>query len=131
MADILILDHNRLTRTILRTILGAAGYALVETDNCEDGLDLVLRHQPRVVLVELQLPRLDGLTFAQRMRQLPFIAQPELMFLSDRVPGHPIDVGQRAPITTPIAADHLLARIAELLPRPAARPALHEYAVGE
>ena len=135
MADILILDHNRLARAILRTVLGGAGYSLVETDNCEDGLDLVLLHQPRVVLVELQLPRLDGLTFAQRMRQLPFITQPDLIFMSDRVPGHMIDVGQRAILAKPLVTERLLAEMAVLLPASAATQrvpaALRERAVGE
>jgi len=139
MVDILILDHNRLTRAILRTVCGNAGYSLVETDNCEDALDLVLLHQPRVVIAELYLPRQDGMVFAQRMRLLPFIQVPHLIFTSDRISLPPIDVGQRAVLSKPFDQHQLLALIGELLSAPAASaqgapgvPAgLRERAVGE
>jgi CheY-like chemotaxis protein len=139
MVDILILNHNRLTRAILRTVCGSAGYTLVETDNCEDGLDLVLLHQPLVVIAELDLPRLDGIAFAQRMRLLPFIQVPHLIFTGDRVAGPRIDVGQRAVLSKPFDQQQLLALLGELLSAPAASaqgapgvPAvLRERAVGE
>jgi CheY-like chemotaxis protein len=135
MVDILILDHNRLTRAILHTVFGTAGYTLVETDNCEDALDLVLLHQPRVVIAELYLPRLDGIAFAQRMRLLPFIQVPHLVFTSDGLNRPLIDVGQRAVLSKPFDQHQLLALIGALLAAPAATqgiPAgLRERAVGE
>jgi CheY-like chemotaxis protein len=139
MGDILILDHNRLTRAILRTVIGSAGYTLLETDNCEDALDMVLAHQPRVVIAGLDLPRLDGIAFAQRMRLLPFIQVPHLIFTTDRISRPLIDVGQRAVLSKPFDQQQLLDLIGDLLGAPAASaqgapgvPAvLRERAVGE
>jgi CheY-like chemotaxis protein len=130
MVDILILEDDALTRAILRTVLGTVGYTLVETDNGEDALNMVLAHQPRIVMSDLHLPGMDGLTFAQRMRLLPFIVVPHLIFMSASPPAHMIDVGQRAMLTKPFDMELLVAQIDELVPAPFTMPVLRELSRG-
>jgi two-component system, chemotaxis family, chemotaxis protein CheY len=130
MVDILILEDDRLTRAILRTILSTVGYTLAEANDGEEGLEMVLAHQPRLVMADLHLPGVDGLTFAQRMRELPFIAVPHLIFMSASLPPHLIDVGQRATLSKPFDMELLLAQIAELIPQPSGLPSLRELSRG-
>jgi len=130
MVDILILEDDGLTRAILRTVLGTVGYTLVEADNGEDGLNMVLAHQPRVVMADLHLPGMDGQTFAQRMRLLPFIAVPHLIFMSASPPAHMTDMGQRAMLTKPFDMEQLVAQIDELVPAPFTMPAMRGLSRG-
>ncbi|HYF62605.1 MAG TPA: response regulator [Herpetosiphonaceae bacterium] len=130
MVDILILEDDRLTRAILRTILRTVGYTLAEASDGQEGLEVVQAHQPRLVMADLHMPGVDGLTFAQRLRELPFIAVPHLIFMSASIPPHLADVGQRATLSKPFDMELLLAQIAELIPQPSGLPALRELSRG-
>lgn len=130
MVDILILEDDGLTRAILRTILRTVGYTLAEANDGQEGLAQVQAHQPRLVMADLHLPGVDGLTFARRLRDLPFITMPHLIFMSASVPPHLADVGQRATLSKPFDMEQLLDQIAELIPQPAGLPVLRQLAHG-
>ena len=72
---------------------------------------------------------MDGVTFAQRLRVLPFTHIPHLIIMSASVPAHLIDVGQCATLRKPFDADDLVAIITELL-RQASDHAAEERWVG-
>ena len=105
MVDILILEDDGLTRAILRTILHTVGYTLAEANDGKQGLEMVQSHQPRLVMADLHMPGVDGLAFAQQMRELPFIAVPHLIFMSASIPPHMADVGQRATLSKAFSPD--------------------------
>ena len=66
---VLVIDDDRFMRTLLSRAIQAEGYAVVEATTGEAGLALYQRRQPDLVIVDVNLPDMDGLTCCQRMRQ--------------------------------------------------------------
>jgi CheY-like chemotaxis protein len=67
---ILVVEDNEVNALILRAMLLKLGYeAMVASDGFE-GLEIVGRLRPRLVLMDLQMPRLDGLAAASSIRAL-------------------------------------------------------------
>ena len=65
----LIIDDSRLIRTVLRTILHAAGFAVEEAENGRDGLERLRRlGRADVVLVDWNMPEMDGIEFLRAAR---------------------------------------------------------------
>lgn len=66
---VLLVDDHRLVREGLRRTLEDAGFEVVgEADNGADGLDMAERLRPHVVLMDVSMPVVDGITATRRMR---------------------------------------------------------------
>ena len=71
MKTILLVEDNERNRKLVRTILEFRGYEVIE---CEDGapsLELARAHKPALVLMDIQLPTMDGITALGRLRADP------------------------------------------------------------
>ncbi len=66
-ARILVVEDNPLNLKLVRDVLGAAGYEVVTATSGEEGLRAAAEHPPELVLMDLQLPGIDG---TEAMRQL-------------------------------------------------------------
>jgi CheY-like chemotaxis protein len=130
MVDIMILDDDPLTRAMLESLFTTVGYTVVQADNGIDGLLCVQTHTPRVLLIDLYLPGMDGLMFVRRLQSMPFIQRPHLFFMSVNVPLHLVDLGQRATFTKPFDLEDLLDQVARVLPLPAQQSSLRERWAG-
>jgi len=64
---ILVVEDNALNRKLVRDVLQHAGFEVVEAGTGEDGVELAVRLLPDLVLMDLQLPGIDG---NQALRQL-------------------------------------------------------------
>jgi CheY-like chemotaxis protein len=73
MADelIMIVEDNELNRKLLRDVLRAQGYRVVETTTAEEGLQMVRAERPRLILMDLQLPGMDGITALRELKSDP------------------------------------------------------------
>jgi CheY-like chemotaxis protein len=69
--DILIADDDGALREALRLILDAEGYRCVEAADGEEAVDLARQSPPRLVLLDLMMPGLDGIAVARRLRADP------------------------------------------------------------
>lgn len=68
--NVVIVDDNDMTRTLLRGLLVSEGYLVVgEASNGESGLDTVLRVQPHLVCLDVNMPRSSGLEVLERLRK--------------------------------------------------------------
>jgi two-component system, cell cycle response regulator DivK len=67
-ARILVVEDNALNLKLVRDVLGAAGYDVVSATSGEDGLLMAMEHPPDLVLMDLQLPGIDGAETMRRMR---------------------------------------------------------------
>ncbi len=65
---ILIVEDNERNMKLFRDVLQAKGYATLEAANAEDGLELAAAHLPTLVLMDVQLPGMDGVEALGRLR---------------------------------------------------------------
>ena len=65
---ILVVEDNERNRKLVRTILEFRGYEVVECDDGEPALGLAKQHRPALILMDIQLPTVDGITALGRLR---------------------------------------------------------------
>ncbi len=68
---ILIIEDNELNRKLVRDVLQAKGYKTLETETAEEGLRLAREHRPALVLMDIQLPGMNGLEALGQLRADP------------------------------------------------------------
>ena len=71
MARILIVDDRPLNRTLLVTLLGYGGHDLVEAGDGAEALETVRAHPPDLIITDILMPTMDGVTFVQHLRADP------------------------------------------------------------
>ena len=68
---ILVVEDQEDNRQILRDLLGNAGYELTEAENGEEAIAAVAKRRPDLILMDIQLPVMDGYTATRRIRTNP------------------------------------------------------------
>jgi two-component system cell cycle response regulator DivK len=87
---ILIVEDNEKNRKLERDILQFHGYRTAEADNAEDGIRLAQESPPALILMDIQLPRMNGIEALQvlrgdaRTRAVPVIAVTASAMSQDR-----------------------------------------------
>jgi CheY-like chemotaxis protein len=79
---ILIADDAASARDLLRAILGRSGYEPFEAEDGEEALESATRLQPDLVILDLQMPKLDGCSVASRLRTMPLFERTPILALS-------------------------------------------------
>jgi two-component system cell cycle response regulator DivK len=87
---ILIVEDNEKNLKLARDLLEYHGFAIVSADNAEDGLALARMNAPRLILMDIQLPGMDGVTALGQLRadagtaQIPVVAMTASVMREDR-----------------------------------------------
>ena len=68
---ILIVEDNEKNRKLIRDLLQAKGYQTIETAAAEDGIKLATERNPALVLMDVQLPGMDGITALKQLKAGP------------------------------------------------------------
>jgi two-component system cell cycle response regulator DivK len=68
---ILIIEDNEKNLKLVRDILQFKGYQTIEARNAAEGIALAATHVPDLILMDIQLPDLDGLTLLKHLREKP------------------------------------------------------------
>jgi two-component system cell cycle response regulator DivK len=117
---ILVVEDQEDNRQILRDLLGNAGYAMQEAENGEEALAAVGKRHPDLILMDIQLPVLDGYEATRRLkadpdtRGIPIIVVTSYALSGDENKAR--EAGCDAYVTKPYSPRALLAKIKEFLP---------------
>ena len=68
---ILIIEDNEKNRKLARDVLQVKGYKTIESETAEEGLKLALEKSPTLVLMDIQLPGMDGIAALKQLRSNP------------------------------------------------------------
>ncbi|MFG3042727.1 response regulator transcription factor [Streptomyces sp. NPDC048330] len=116
---ILIVDDEPAVREALRRSLAFEGYGTQVAVDGLDALGLMESYAPDLVVLDVQMPRMDGLTAARRIRSggstVPILMLTARDTVGDRVTG--LDAGADDYLVKPFELDELFARIRALLRR--------------
>lgn len=116
---ILVIEDEFPMRTVLRDCLERQGYRVLLAADGEAGLEKALKEKPDLILLDLMLPRLDGLTVCRELRRLtqtvPILILTAKGRVEDRVGG--LDAGADDFLAKPFSREELLARVRALLRR--------------
>lgn len=123
MDKIVIIEDDPGIRTVLRLALKGAGYSsLYEADRGDEGFALVLRERPALVLLDLMLPGLDGLSVCREIRRSETVSTTPIIMLTAKSAENDVVIGLELGaddyVTKPFSKAILLARIKAALRRP-------------
>jgi two-component system cell cycle response regulator DivK len=68
---ILIIEDNEKNRKLARDVLQVKGYQTIESETGEEGLKLAAEKSPALILMDIQLPGIDGITALKHLRADP------------------------------------------------------------
>jgi CheY-like chemotaxis protein len=119
---ILIVDDNPVNLKLARVLLAAEGYEVRTAIAAEEALEVLGEFRPRLILMDIQLPGMDGLELTRRLKADPRMRDVLIVALTayamkgdeERV----LAAGCDAYIGKPIDTRRLAAQVADLLTRP-------------
>lgn len=80
MKTCLIVDDSKIVRKVSRNIIEPMGYNILEAENGEEALQLALSNPITVVMLDWNMPVMNGLEFLIKLREAPGIEQPIVIF---------------------------------------------------
>ncbi len=118
MPRILVVDDEPLYQHLVTVNLEKEGYEVITANNGEDAIEMVSVRHPDLIIMDVMMPRLDGITACERIHQ--FSNVPIIMLTAkgeeqDRVRG--LNVGADDYVVKPFSATELVARVRAVLRR--------------
>ena len=116
---ILVVEDHEENRQIMRDLLTHAGYEMLEAHTGEDGVSAAARERPDLILMDIQLPGIDGYEVTRRikadpgLRAIPIIAVTSYALSGDDQKA--LAAGCDAYVTKPFSPRALLGKIREFL----------------
>ena len=112
---IFIVDDSLANRRILKAILSKEGYELLEAEDGESAIDMALREQPDLILLDIMMPKKDGYEVCRTLKADPRAYLIPIIFISamtqdaDKIKG--LGLGAADYVTKPFSAAEVLARV--------------------
>ncbi len=115
---ILLVDDEPLYLRLLKVNLESEGYDIISARNGEEALELVSQEIPNLIIMDVMMPKMDGIAACNRIRQfsnVPIILLTALGDEQDRVNG--LNIGADDYVVKPFSATELVARVRAVLRR--------------
>jgi two-component system cell cycle response regulator len=128
-ATILVVEDNALNLKLVRSLLALGGYQVLEAEDAEKGIQMASLHQPDLILMDIQLPGIDGLEATRvikgnpETRKIPVVALTSYAMPGDEMKAQ--EAGCSGYITKPINTRTFMESVRGYLnhaPSPEARP---------
>ena len=117
---ILVVEDQEDNRQILRDLLGNSGYEMVEAENGVEALTVADAERPDLILMDIQLPLLDGYEATRRIKANPALAKIPIIAITSYALSGDEEKARAAGcddyVTKPYSPRKLLAKIREYLP---------------
>lgn len=118
---ILVVDDDPNLRVLLRQMLALRGFDVVEAEDGLDALAKVEEAKPSVIVLDVMMPDIDGITVCKQLRSQPQTANLPIIMLSGKVHPEAVEEGLQAGadkyLRKPIPLADLIANIREVLPK--------------
>ncbi len=116
---VLIVDDNENNRAILAARLGAQGYSTTEASDGAEALEAVRRDAPDLILLDVMMPRIDGLEACRRLKSDPSLGFVPVILVTARADSKDVVAGLEAGadeyLTKPVDQQALVARVRSML----------------
>ncbi len=117
---ILVVEDQEDNRRIMRDLLTSVGYEVIEAVTGEEGVAAAETHRPDLILMDIQLPGLDGYEATRQIKANPDLEHiPIIVVTSYALSGDDVkafEAGCNAYVSKPFSPRELLAKIREYLP---------------
>ena len=119
MTRILVVEDTPDNRQILRDLLTSAGYEVIEAFDGAEGVAAAIEHLPDLILMDIQLPVLDGYEATRRIKahaataKIPIIAVTSYALSGDETKAR--EAGCDGYVAKPFSPRQLLAKVREFL----------------
>jgi CheY-like chemotaxis protein len=117
MADVLIVEDDRHIRQVLRTVLEMEGYDVATAENGREALDWLSTERAAMILLDLNMPVMDGWELNRRMRAAGLDQPVVFMTAGERAEQEARQNGVAGYLGKPFNLDDLLATVARFVPR--------------
>jgi two-component system cell cycle response regulator DivK len=122
VSRILVIEDTPDNRQIMRDLLTSVGYTLIEAEDGVAGVAAAIAHVPDLILMDIQLPGIDGYEATRRIKAnpataaIPIIAVTSYALSGDEAKA--LAAGCDGYIAKPFSPRQLLAKVREILPPP-------------
>ncbi len=117
-ARILVVDDEPQIRRSLQVNLEGKGYAVVTAEDAEQAIQTIANRAPDVIVLDLLMPRMDGIELTRRIREHSAVPIIVLSAIGDeRKKVEALELGADDYVTKPFSVEELLARIKSVLRR--------------
>jgi CheY-like chemotaxis protein len=118
---LLIIEDNEQNLYLMRFLLEKSGFSIIGAENGRKGIEMALHHRPLAILLDIQLPEMDGyavaaeLTRSGELEGVPIIAVTSYAMVGDRE--QILAAGATGYIEKPIDPETFVAEIIQYLPK--------------
>ena len=116
---ILVVEDTEDNRQILRDLLGAAGYDMIEANDGAEGVSQATAHKPDLILMDIQMPVMDGYEATRRIKANPELKAIPIVAVTSYALSGDEDKARAAGcdgyIAKPYSPRQMLAKVREIL----------------
>jgi len=118
--EILVIEDNEQNMYMITYLLKAHGYGVIQAGSGREGIDMAVREKPDLIILDIQLPDMDGYAIAEKLKanqacaKVPIVAVTSYAMVGDRE--HILKSGCNGYIEKPINPETFVSQLEEHLP---------------